>query len=101
MRTATARLCGTTLVAVTITSALVGCSEPTPSSNASTWTATMSPMTSVAPPSDASATPPTAQPRLAPNPVQLADDLVADEQALRDPSSSEAALISAARRQQV
>jgi membrane-bound lytic murein transglycosylase B len=33
--------------------------------------------------------------------VQLADDLVADEQALRDPSLPEAALAAAARRQQV
>jgi membrane-bound lytic murein transglycosylase B len=41
-----------------------------------------------------------AQPRLAVDPVQLADDLVADEQALRDPSTPEAALTAAARRQQ-
>jgi membrane-bound lytic murein transglycosylase B len=41
-----------------------------------------------------------AQPKLAADPAQLADDLVSDEQALRDPSSSEAALLSAARRQQ-
>src|SRR6185312_7569004 len=38
--------------------------------------------------------------KLAPDPVQLADDLVADEQALRDPSIPEAALDAAARRQQ-
>ena len=44
---------------------------------------------------------PTAQPLLAPDPAQLADDLVADEQTLRDPSSSEAVLVEAARRQQV
>ncbi len=42
-----------------------------------------------------------AQPRLATDPAQLADDLVADEQALREPSTSEAALAAAARRQQV
>jgi soluble lytic murein transglycosylase-like protein len=41
-----------------------------------------------------------AQPQLAADPVQLADDLVADEQALRDPSTPEAVLIAAARRQQ-
>jgi hypothetical protein len=41
-----------------------------------------------------------AQPRLAADPAQLADDLVADEQALRDPSSPESALASAAHRQQ-
>ena len=43
---------------------------------------------------------PPAQRRLASDPVQLAGDLVADEQALRDPSSSEAVLMGAARRQQ-
>jgi transglycosylase-like protein with SLT domain len=41
-----------------------------------------------------------AQPKLSPDPVQLADDLVADEQALRDPTIPEAALDAAARRQQ-
>jgi soluble lytic murein transglycosylase-like protein len=41
-----------------------------------------------------------AQPRLATDPVQLADDLVTDEQALRDPSTPEAVLSAAARRQQ-
>ena len=41
-----------------------------------------------------------AQPRLATDPVQLADDLVADEQALHDPSTPEAVLVAAARRQQ-
>src|SRR5262249_17697608 len=38
--------------------------------------------------------------KLSPDPVQLADDLVADEQTLRDPSIPEAALDAAARRQQ-
>jgi len=41
-----------------------------------------------------------AQPRLAVDPVQLADELVADEQALRDPSTPDAVLAAAARRQQ-
>ena len=41
-----------------------------------------------------------AQPRLAVDPAQLADDLVADEQALRDPSTPDAVLAAAARRQQ-
>ena len=45
--------------------------------------------------------PETAQPRLASEPAQLADDLVADEQALRDGSSPEAVMVAAARRQQV
>lgn len=41
-----------------------------------------------------------AQPRLSPDPAQLADDLVADEQTLRNPSTPEAGLREAARRQQ-
>ena len=41
-----------------------------------------------------------AQPQLSPDPGQLADDLVADEEALRDTSITEAALDAAARRQQ-
>ena len=41
-----------------------------------------------------------AQPQLASDPAQLADDLVADERALRDPSTSEPALLAAAHRQQ-
>lgn len=43
---------------------------------------------------------PGAQPRLAAEPAQIADDLVADELALRDPSTPEPALVAAARRQQ-
>lgn len=45
-------------------------------------------------------TPDGAQPKLAPSPTQVADDLVADEHALRDPSTGEAALVAAAHRQQ-
>lgn len=41
-----------------------------------------------------------AQPRLAADPAQLADDLVADEQTLRNPATPEAGLREAARRQQ-
>ncbi|OBF47479.1 lytic transglycosylase [Mycobacterium sp. 852002-50816_SCH5313054-b] len=41
-----------------------------------------------------------AQPQLASDPAQVADDLVADEHALRDPSTSEPALTAAAKRQQ-
>src|SRR6201998_2242919 len=41
-----------------------------------------------------------AQWRLASDPARLADDLVADEHVLRDPSSSEAVLTAVARRQQ-
>ena len=63
--------------------------------------------TSAAPPSPTptvtlldEAAPVGAQPRLSPDPVQLADDLVADEQTLRNPSTPEAGLREAARRQQ-
>jgi hypothetical protein len=45
-------------------------------------------------------TPAGAQPRLAPNPAQVADDLVADEHTLRDPATGEEALATAAHRQQ-
>ncbi|HEX5143725.1 MAG TPA: lytic transglycosylase domain-containing protein [Mycobacterium sp.] len=41
-----------------------------------------------------------AQPRLASDPAQLADDLAADELAVRDPSTPEDARVAAARRQQ-
>ena len=99
--------CGTTLLLVTIMFTLVACSELTGSSTASTPTATPSATstatpfaTSTAPPSTAATTLPPAQPRLASDPAQLAGDLVFDEQALRDPLSSEAVLVGAARRQQ-
>ncbi|WP_448463632.1 lytic transglycosylase domain-containing protein [Mycolicibacterium sp. XJ870] len=83
------------LLVVAVTFALVACSEPTKPPDASTSTAEPSAITT--------ATPPTvrpAQPRLASDPAQLARDLVADEQTLRDPSSAESALAEAARRQQ-
>ena len=51
----------------------------------------------------ASAAPPVptgAQPQLASDPAQLADDLVADERALRDPATVESALQAAAHREQ-
>jgi membrane-bound lytic murein transglycosylase B len=54
----------------------------------------------VTPLDDETAEPSGAQPVLASDPAQLADDLVADEQAVRDPSTAEAALRAAARRQQ-
>jgi membrane-bound lytic murein transglycosylase B len=41
-----------------------------------------------------------AQPQLPADPLQVADDLVADEQALRDPSTPDTALVAAAHRQQ-
>lgn len=50
-------------------------------------------------PADAD-TPGGAQPRLASDPTQLGDDLVADERALRDPGTPEPALTAAAHREQ-
>ena len=94
--------CVTPVVVVTILVAVVGCSE---SNRPSTTPATTS-ATALPPPQPASnpaqrrlASDP-AQWRLASDPAHLAGDLVADEQALRDPSSSEAVLMAAARRQQ-
>src|ERR1700758_1664707 len=83
--------CGMTLLVVTITFALAACSGSTSASTATTATA--------AQPQAGTALPPAPR-RLASDPVQLADDLVADEQALRDPTSSEALLTGAAHRQQ-
>ncbi len=93
---------GTALLAVAMTFALAACSHQTTSST-SAPTATPSTASSVVPtavPSPVATTLPAA-PRLATELVQLADDLVADEQALRDPSSSEQVLTDAARRQQL
>ncbi|OYN75802.1 lytic transglycosylase domain-containing protein [Mycolicibacterium sphagni] len=93
-----------TLVPATVLIAVTACA-PTSSPTASTSTA-HSPAASVpATPMDSTtepaADPAGAQPRLASDPVQLADDLVADELAIRDPATPEDALVAAARRQQV
>jgi membrane-bound lytic murein transglycosylase B len=101
---------GAPLALATILFAVVGCSESTPpittsgaSSTAMTVPAngrvgaTMMDDSAVATAGDS---PAGAQPQLAPDPVQMTDDLVADEQALRDPSTPEAVLAAAARRQQ-
>nr|CRL71522.1 transglycosylase [Mycolicibacterium malmesburyense] len=71
----------------------VGCSSPDRPEESSTTAAT---------PAPPSPTPEADVPRreLASNPVSIADDLVADERALRDPSSSEALKDAAAQRQQ-
>src|SRR6185312_5821568 len=66
---------------------VAGCSQP-PGPPAPRAAADPIPSTTVA----AAASPKTpegAQPRLAADPAQLADDLVADEHALRDPSTGE------------
>lgn len=91
------------LVVSAIVFALAGCSAPHP-------TATTGPTTSAhaaAPPAPTThmvpadaGTPGGAQPRLASDPAQLADDLVADERALRDPGTAEHAMTAAAHREQ-
>jgi len=83
--------CGMTLLVVTITFGLVACSGSTSASTVPTANATA--------PRAVTAVPPAPR-RLASDPVQMADDLVADEQALRDPTSSEVVLTGAAHRQQ-
>jgi membrane-bound lytic murein transglycosylase B len=95
-----------TLVLGTIMFALVGCTEPTApattravAASAATTVAT-TPLASTTMVPAAPSMPAGAQPRLASDPAQLADDLVADELALRGPSTAEAALVAAARREQ-
>jgi len=90
------RVDATPLLVVTIMLTLVGCSEPNRPSATTTATA---PATTVSPAQPRLASEPL-QPLLASDPAHLADDLVADEKALRDPSSSEAVLMAAAHRQQ-
>jgi membrane-bound lytic murein transglycosylase B len=80
---------------------LAGCSDTSPvaapqsSSTPAPTTETSRPPTTPPPPQ----TPAAAQPRVAPEPAQVADDLVTDEQTLRDSSAPEARR-AAARRQQ-
>jgi soluble lytic murein transglycosylase-like protein len=90
--------CSTTLLIAMVTFTLVACSQSTRSSTASTPTAVPF-ATSTATPFPVATTLP-AQPPLASDPALLAGELGADEQALRDPSSSEAVLVAAAHRQQ-
>lgn len=87
------------LLVVAMTCALAACSQPTESPTASTSTAKPTVLPTFTPSPVATTFP--AQPRLAQDPAQLADDLVADEHALRDPASTEVMLTDAARRQQV
>jgi membrane-bound lytic murein transglycosylase B len=87
-----------------LTFGLVACSASArlpATSTSSPATSTSSPATSTssATPHPVATTHP-AQPPLASDPVILASDLAADEQALRSPSSSDAALAAAAQRQQ-
>lgn len=84
---------------------LLGCGAPpvAPAEPVPAEPAPPSPIASLpapAEPAPAEPAPVGAQPRLAADPAQLADDLVADERALRDPATGEPALTVAARRQQ-
>jgi hypothetical protein len=74
---------------------LPGCSQP-PVPPASAAPASSTTVAVAASPN----APQGAQPRLAADPAQIADDLVADEHALRDPTTGEPALTAAAHRQQ-
>lgn len=82
------------VIAVATACALAGCAQPV---------APAPDPAAARPVDDESTTTPGvvgAQPRLAPDPGQLADDLVADERTLRDPSAPEPAVQAAAHRQQ-
>jgi len=76
--------------------AAAGCSPPSAAKPAPAAPAEPAP---TPPPAAAAAI--GAQPRLASDPVQIAEDLIADELALRDPATPPPAVAAAARRQQV
>jgi len=86
--------CATMLLVGITVAGLVGCSGSTGSSTA------VPNRTSTAAPAPIATTLVPADPAPAADPALLAADLTADEQTLRDPSASEAALTAAARRQQ-
>ena len=86
---------GAPVIVAVIALGLVGCTESTAVLTATTVAAAPAPAVP-----DEAAAPPGARPVLASDPAQLADDLVADEQAVRDPATPEEALSAAARRQQ-
>jgi membrane-bound lytic murein transglycosylase B len=79
---------------------LAGCSTSTPDVATPVTVAGTTPASASMLDETTKAIPPGAQPRLAVDPAQLADDLVADEQVLHDASAPETALAEAARRQQ-
>jgi membrane-bound lytic murein transglycosylase B len=101
-RVVTVRRAGPLLLAAVLCS-LVGCSEsPSPRITPTTAASGPSHVTVMDDPTVAARgnAPAGAHPQLAADPAQLADDLVADEQAVRDPSTPEAVLVTAAHRQQ-
>jgi hypothetical protein len=89
--------CCTAILASVATFGLVACSAP--SARPTLMPSPAPPATPTHMPSSVATTLP-AQPALASDPALLGADLAADEQTLRDPSASEAALMSAALRQQ-
>ena len=88
----TSRVAAASAAVVMFALALAGCSQPAPPAEVPA-----APITKM---DDTPAPPAGAQPRLAADPAQIGADLVADELALRDPATPEAALVAAARRQQ-
>lgn len=82
-------------IVFTLGAVLAGCTE------SSSPPATAPPSATATSPTTVPAAKAGAQPRLAEGPDRVAQDLVADERALRDPSTPEPALTQAARRQQV
>lgn len=87
------------LVAAMVMAALAGCAKAEAPVAAPTVVAA-APVPATMLDEATTATPTGAQPRLASDPAQLADDLVADELAIRDPSTPQPALVAAAHRQQ-
>jgi Transglycosylase SLT domain len=93
------------LVLATSMCALVGCTQGAPSmppseTSAAAPATVRTQLTDETTPLDTATTAAGAQPKISSDPAQVADALVADEQALRNPSTPEPALTAAARRQQ-
>jgi hypothetical protein len=92
---------GAPLVLIAIALTLGGCAHNTPPDQAApSRAATPQPSTVTLLDQTTEPAPTGVQPGVSSDPVRLADDLVADEQALRDPSTPGPALQAAARRQQ-
>lgn len=89
---------GRTLLVAALMSAVVACSESTEPSGPTTAESPTPTTASAAAPT--TSTPSPAQPPLAADPARMVDDLVADEMTIREPSTPEAVLVAAARRQQ-
>ncbi|WP_166905234.1 lytic transglycosylase domain-containing protein [Mycobacterium sp. DL440] len=90
-----ARFLHSLAILFTLGAVLSGCSGSSDTSGLGTQT------TTPRPPTTTPASPAGKQPRLAADPGRLAEDLIADERALRSPATPEPALTQAARRQQV